>query len=61
MRGEASRDKEGTVELGGLYEFVKKNVTETASLELNRDQTPVLLPSEITVRDKLRVPISRAR
>lgn len=61
MRGEASRDREGTVELGGLYEFVKKNVAETASLEMNRDQTPVLLPSEFTVQDKLKVPISRAR
>jgi len=61
MRGEASRDKTGTVELGGLYEFVKKNVAETASLELNRDQTPVLLPAELTARDKLKVPISRAR
>jgi hypothetical protein len=61
MRGEASRDREGTVDLGGLYEFVKKNVSETASLEMNRDQTPVLLPSEFTVRDKLKVPISRAR
>lgn len=61
MRGEASRNKEGTVELGGLYEFVKKNVSETASLEMNRDQTPVLLPSEFTVKDKLKVPISRAR
>lgn len=61
MRGEASRDREGTVDLGGLYEFVKKNVAETASLEMNRDQTPVLLPAEFTVGEKLRVPISRAR
>ncbi len=61
MRGEASRDKEGTVELGGLYEFVRKNVAETASLEMNRDQTPMLLPSEYAVKDKLNVPISRAR
>lgn len=61
MRGEASKDKAGTVELGGLYEFVRKNVAETASLEMNRDQTPVLLPSEHAAKDKLNVPISRAR
>jgi hypothetical protein len=61
LRGEATKDKEGTVELGGLYEFVRKNVSETASLEMNRDQTPVLLPSEYAVRDKLNVPISRSR
>jgi len=61
MRGEASRDQEGTVELGGLYEFVRKNVSETASLEMNRDQTPVLLPSEFTAKDKLKLPVSRAR
>jgi len=61
LRGEASKDKEGTVELGGLYEFVQKNVAETASLEMNRDQTPMLLPSEYAVKDKLNVPISKAR
>ena len=61
MRGEASRDQEGIVELGGLYEFVRKNVSETASLEMNRDQTPVLLPSEFTAKDKLKLPVSRAR
>ncbi|MFB3925000.1 MAG: caspase family protein [Syntrophales bacterium] len=61
MRGEASKDKEGIVYLGGLYEFLKKNVSETASLEMNRDQTPVLFPSEFVVRNKLKVPISRAR
>jgi uncharacterized caspase-like protein len=61
MRGEASKDKAGTVELGGLYDFVRKNVSETASLEMNRDQTPVLLPSEYAVRNKLNIPVSRAR
>ena len=61
IRGEASKDKTGTVELGGLYEFVRKNVAETASLEMNRDQTPMLLPSEYAVKDKLNIPISRAR
>lgn len=61
MRGEASKDTEGNVNLGGLYEFVKKNVSETASLELNRDQTPVMLPSETAAPEKLEIPISRAR
>jgi len=61
IRGEASKDQAGTVELGALYDFVRKNVSETASLEMNRDQTPVLFPSEYAVKDKLKIPISRAR
>ena len=61
MRGEASQNSEGTVELGGLYQFVKKNVAETASLELNRDQTPVLLPAAQTDKSKLKVQVSRSR
>jgi len=61
LRGEASRDKEGMVELGGLYEFVKKNVADTASLEMNRDQVPVLLPAVFATQEKLRLPIAKAR
>ncbi len=61
MRGEASQSSEGTVELGSLYQFVKKNVAETASLELNRDQTPILLPADQTIKDKLKLQVSRSR
>lgn len=61
MRGEAAKTSDGTVHLGGLYEFIKKNVEETASLEMNRDQTPVLLPAEHVVNERLKAEISRAR
>ncbi|MBN2255578.1 MAG: caspase family protein [Deltaproteobacteria bacterium] len=45
LRGDADVDKTGYVDLGSLYRFVKTKVEEKASLEFNRDQTPVLLPS----------------
>jgi hypothetical protein len=61
LRGEASANSEGTVELGSLYGFVKKNVAETASVELNRDQTPVLFPSGQVAREKLKIQVSRSR
>lgn len=44
MKGEADSDTNGKVELRELYEYIKENVEEIASIELNRDQTPVLLP-----------------
>lgn len=44
MNGKADNNKNGIIELGELYSYVNKNVTQTASEELNRDQTPVLLP-----------------
>ena len=46
LRGEADKNRVGSVNLGELYEYVKSQVTEKASLELNRDQTPILLNSE---------------
>jgi hypothetical protein len=49
------------VELGDLFQYVKTNVAEKASLELNRDQTPVMLPSEDKAADQLKVPIVRTR
>jgi tol-pal system protein YbgF len=44
MKGYADSDKDEKIELGELYRYIKENVTEVASVELNRDQTPVLLP-----------------
>ncbi|MBI5409785.1 MAG: caspase family protein [Nitrospirae bacterium] len=44
MKGEADSDKNNVVALGELYDYLKENVPRTASIELNRDQTPVLLP-----------------
>jgi len=61
LRGEAARDREGKVELGDLYRFVREHVAKTAAVELNRDQTPVLLPAEETVADRLKMTVSKAR
>ena len=44
MKGEADNNKDGKVLLGELYNYIKENVSKTASIELNRDQTPMLLP-----------------
>lgn len=43
MRGDADADHDGTVTLGELYPFVRGRVSERASRDLNRDQTPELL------------------
>jgi len=43
MRGDADADRDGTITLGELYPFVRGKVSERASRELNRDQTPVLI------------------
>lgn len=43
MRGDADADRDGTVTLGELYPFVRGRVSERASRDLNRDQTPALI------------------
>ena len=43
MRGDADKDKDGTVTVAELYPFVRGGVSERASRDLNRDQTPVLI------------------
>ena len=42
MRGDADADRDGVVTLGELYPFVRGRVSDRASRELNRDQTPVM-------------------
>lgn len=61
LRGEADTKRTGSVDLGDLYQYVKIHVSEKASQELNRDQTPVLLPSETKVGDTLKIPIVRTK
>jgi len=61
MRGEADRKRTGSVELGDLFKYVKANVEEKGSLELNRDQTPVILPSEEQAAGRLNIPITRTK
>lgn len=46
MRGDADGDRDGTITLGELYPFVRGKVSERASRELNRDQTPALIGGE---------------
>ena len=58
MSGEADRDTNGTIEIGEMYDYVRKNVSDTASIELNRDQTPVLLPSAEVAGNRLKIPLA---
>lgn len=44
LRGEADRNGNGRVTLEELFTFVSSKVRYTASHELNRNQTPVMLP-----------------
>lgn len=60
MRGEADTDLNGTVDMSELYDYVKKNVAEKASIELNRDQTPVLLPAIDAADARLKTPIVKS-
>lgn len=61
MRGEADTDGNGIVELIELYEYVKANVSEKASLELNRDQIPLLLPQLNVASKRFRIPIAKTK
>lgn len=61
LRGEADKKRTGSVDLDELYQYVKTNVSEKASTELNRDQTPVLLPAETKVTDQLKISVVRTR
>lgn len=42
LRGEADADRDGSVTLSELFAFARENVSKRASVELNRDQTPVI-------------------
>jgi|GEM_PF-583394 len=59
LQGGADTDKNGLVTLKELYPYVKKQVSETAVEELNREQTPVLLPGEEVLATKGEFPIAR--
>lgn len=52
LRGGADKDKDRSISVGELFEYVRANVSRTASLELNRDQTPALLPAKGSFRRK---------
>lgn len=61
MRGEADADGNGIVELIELYEYVKTNVSEKASIELNRDQIPLLLPQLNAASKSFKIPIAKTK
>lgn len=46
LGGAADKDKNHLVTLKELYPYVREHVSETALDELNREQTPMLLPGE---------------
>jgi len=60
LQGGADTDKNGLVTLKELYPYVKRQVSETAVEELNREQTPVLLPGEEVLATKGGFPVALA-
>ncbi|MEK7196942.1 MAG: caspase family protein [Nitrospirota bacterium] len=61
IRGDADIEKQGVVNLGSLYQYVSTKVSEKASLEFNRDQTPVLLQSAVLAAERTKMPVARTR
>ncbi len=61
IRGDADIEKHGVVNLGALYNYVRTKVSEKASLEFNRDQNPVLLPSDVIAGERAKMPVARTR
>ncbi|MDA8125607.1 MAG: caspase family protein [Deltaproteobacteria bacterium] len=61
LRGEADGSGKGVVELGELYRFVRAHVAALASLEMNRDQTPILLPAGPAEDQRLKIPLTRTK
>jgi len=60
LRGDADSDSSGSVEVSELYDYVKKGVIQVAAEELNRDQTPLLLPPLDVLGSKGKVQIAIA-
>lgn len=61
LRGEADTDSDGSVTVGELYGYVKEQVGRRASIELNRDQTPTLNPSERVAGERLAIRLSSTK
>src|SRR5262249_40493335 len=47
--GDADGDQDGLVSVSEAFHYVRDHVSKTALEELNRDQTPVLLPEELAL------------
>ena len=61
LQGEADADKDQIVTLRELVPYVKERVATTAVDELNREQTPVLLPGEQAIGKRIALPLAAAR
>lgn len=57
LRGEADKDSSGAVTVGELFGCVQ----ERASIDLNRDQTPTLSPSERVAGERLAIRLSSTK
>jgi len=58
LQGEADADHDGIVTLKEVFPFVRDRVTHTAVDELNREQTPVLMPEEEMIGPRLMMPLA---
>ncbi len=58
LRGEADADKDQIVTLRELVPYVKERVAHTAVEELNREQTPTLLPGEDALKARSGLPLA---
>jgi formylglycine-generating enzyme required for sulfatase activity len=60
LSGAADQDKNGLVTLRELFPYVRDQVATTAVDELNREQTPVLLPGEESLGARSMLPVALA-
>jgi len=60
LQGEADADKDGLVTMKELFPFVRTRVATTAVDELNREQTPVLLPGAERLGKRDTLPLALA-
>jgi formylglycine-generating enzyme required for sulfatase activity len=59
LQGEADADQDQIVTLRELVPYVKEHVATTAVDELNREQTPVLLPGEQAIGKRIALPLAK--
>jgi formylglycine-generating enzyme required for sulfatase activity len=59
LSGEADADKDGIVTLKEVFPYVRDRVAHTAVEELNREQTPVLLPGEEMLGKRIAQPLAQ--
>lgn len=61
LRGAADQDQDQRVTLKELAPYVRQQVAKTSVDELNREQTPVLLPGENLISPRIAKPLVRKR